>query len=366
MFPIINHIDDLKMHVADMPEIRFTTNKQGFTIACYVISGAGTFTGENKQWARECRGITFYPNGEICSRPFHKFFNIGELPETLSHNIDWQNISRIMDKRDGSMVHPININGKIILKTKKSFDSDVALEATKLLNTKKFSEVYHFCKKCTELGITPIYEYTAPTNQIVLSYANDDLQLLHIRVNRTGEYINNPKQFAESLGFDISCVFEYNTEQFGETELFNSMENDQDKEGYVLTFKDGSFVKGKTEWYLQLHRAIVFVRERDIAKMVIDENIDDYKSYLVLGGKPIDAVNQIEQQVLEHIRKLESDIDAVVDTVRHLTDRKTVAAMIKGHQLFSAAMTVWGGQEYDVKKHFVKHMLRENFSLKQV
>jgi hypothetical protein len=40
-----------------------------------MISGKDTFDNE---WARECRGITFYPDGRIASRSMHKFFNIGD------------------------------------------------------------------------------------------------------------------------------------------------------------------------------------------------------------------------------------------------------------------------------------------------
>lgn len=365
-FPKIKHIDDLRAHVAHMPEIRFSTNEDGFTIVCYMVAGAETFTSENKDWARECRGITFYPDGKIAARPLHKFFNIGELPETQMSQIKWDNICRVMDKRDGSMVHPVRVNGKIILKTKKSFYSDVAILATDLLHTPKFAEHLAFCEECVDEGLSPIFEFTSPKARIVLGYDTDDLKLLHIRNNVSGEYVADPYNFAFLMGYTIPCTEEYDLTTFTAGSLMNSLELDQDKEGYVIMFEDGSMMKGKTQWYLQLHRTIVFVRERDIAEMVVNETVDDYKSFLSMSGQSLDKVNGIEHRVLEEIRKIEDAVDAAFSLIKHLTDRKEAAMTVKGHPFFSAAMNKFNGKEYDVKEHFLKFILKDKFSLEQI
>ena len=46
-------------------------------------------------------------DGNILSRRFHKFFNVGEREETLIDKIDLNQPHTILEKLDGSMVTPI-------------------------------------------------------------------------------------------------------------------------------------------------------------------------------------------------------------------------------------------------------------------
>lgn len=369
MFPIINHIDDLRNQVGHMPEIRFATNEDGFHIVCYMISAAGTFTSENAAYARECRGITFAPDGTIASRPLHKFFNVGELPETQFSKLPFGkpgSIKRVMDKRDGSMVHPVLVNGNIILKTKKAFYSDVAIAATTLLNSPECRKILEYCTDAVRAKQTPIFEFTSPTSRIVLPYAQDELKLLHIRDNVTGEYA--AAEVVKFIGADygIPTVDEYDPSQFTCDSLVHSMEFDTGKEGYVIEFEGGQMVKAKTQWYIDLHRTIVFVRERDIAEMVVNETVDDYKSALSLSGESFDVVNDIEQRVLEEFRKIELQAEEAYALIKDCPDRKTAAMKMKDHPWFSAAMKLYNGKEFDVKEYFLKYVLKEKFSLEQV
>lgn len=372
MFPKIQHVDELRAQVGHQPEIAFIKNEFGFTIVSYIISTGMTFTGENKDWARECRGITFDKKGNIHSRPLHKFFNIGELPETQMNFVEMLmkngHVTRVMDKRDGSMVHPVRVHGKIYMKTKKSFTSDAANLATSWMEYALPKHVT-FCHACIEEGVTPIFEFTSPKNRIVLPYAHDELRLLHIRDNVTGNYVADPGLYAKSMGFDIPTGDEYKTSEIGPMQIMESMEKDENKEGYVIQFADGTMVKGKTQWYLQLHRTIVFVRERDVAEMVVNETVDDYKSYLFSSPEPeaaLKKVESIEHRVLTAIRKIETEIEAAVAEVAHLTDRKEIALKMKGHKWFSAVMNRVNGKEFDIRDYFMKNILKKEFTLEQI
>jgi RNA ligase len=51
---------------------------------------------------RECRGLIFNAEtGEVISRRLHKFFNIGELPETQAEKVDITRPHIILEKMDG-------------------------------------------------------------------------------------------------------------------------------------------------------------------------------------------------------------------------------------------------------------------------
>ena len=385
-FPVINHVDELREKVAGQEEIRFMQNEFGFTIVCYAVSFAETFHSENKKWARECRGITFDPKGQIHSRPLHKFFNIGECEETqksiIEPNLNKKKMVRVMDKRDGSMVHPVNVNGKILLKTKKSFTSDAAIAATSFLHS-ECPETASFCYDCMLYGYTPIFEFTSPSNRIVLLYEKSELRLLHVRNNVTGEYVKDLKKFCLDVGYyRIPGPEEYDISSFSPNFLKKSLENDTGKEGYVIQFGNGEMVKGKTQWYLDLHHSAVFLRERDIAEMVVNETIDDFKSFLSgaisannegadLVQKQLDTVMSIEHRVMEEIRSIEHEIDeAYVKSGAHLVksaeQRKEYAIANRKEKWFAAIIKKIDGKEFDVAQYFLKNVLKEKFSLEQI
>jgi RNA ligase len=184
MFPIISHIDDLLPFVLNKPEISIKKQPNGCTVVCYAISTPDTFSDE---YARECRGITFDPNGMIIARPLHKFFNIGEKEETQVGNVDWTKVARVMDKRDGSMITSMVLNGHVVTKTKKSFDTDQAVRALEYINT--HANYHQFAVYCASINCTPTFEWTSPNDRIVLKYHHDELVLTHIRDNITGEYV---------------------------------------------------------------------------------------------------------------------------------------------------------------------------------
>lgn len=101
MFPAINHINEILPYVEGNSQFRVAVQPNGYTVVCYMLQDENTFAGENEHWTRECRGITFAPNGKVASRTMHKFQNVGESDATQPDQIPWDKITRIMDKRDG-------------------------------------------------------------------------------------------------------------------------------------------------------------------------------------------------------------------------------------------------------------------------
>lgn len=360
-FPYITHIDQLKEKVGHMKEIRFMKQDNGYTVVCYMISDEDTFQGENAMWARECRGITFYPEGEIASRALHKFFNIGECDETRFENIEWSNVTSIMNKRDGSMLHPVLVNGETLFKSKKSFTSDVALNANEFAQKNKgyiaFSEELLFDNK------TPIFEFTAPNSRIVINYGSEPhMKLLHIRDNFTGEYIPKEKYEGWIKYFNIDVI---ETISGNPQELFKNLEIIEGIEGYIFQFADGNMIKAKTSWYLELHRNCVFPSYRSLAEMVLNETIDDYKSYLTQVGASHKTVNKIEHQIVTEMNEIEVEVEKLYELNKHL-ERKEVAIANKDHPYFGLLMQKYSGKEPDVKKFYISKYLKEHFSTEQI
>jgi RNA ligase len=190
-FPEIRTIDDVLPHVEGRDE--FNINDKGdFTVVNYAVAFEDTFAMADVNdmsgaIRRECRGLKFYPSGKIAARPFHKFFNIGEREETQPHVLNFGVDHIVMTKEDGSFLHPIDINGKIRWCTKAGI-TEVSTIAEKFIS--KNIKYEKFARECVSAGLTPIFEYVGPYNKVVIDYAEENMILLAVRHNMTGEYMN--------------------------------------------------------------------------------------------------------------------------------------------------------------------------------
>lgn len=353
----IKTLDDLIPHIKDKPEIRIK-QENGFYIVSYMISNQNTFDND---YALECRGITFNYEGKIICRPYQKFFNVNEREDTQQHNIDWNNVISISDKVDGSMITPVLIDNKIRVKTKKSFSSDVAKLAQQFVDEKE--DYQNFCYDMIEKGYTPIFEWVSPKSRVVINHEDDNLILLNIRHMVTGEYMpeQEVKFFAKEWNIPVTDKHVFQSPE----QLITHCHNAEGIEGYVVQFEDGNFVKFKTPWYLKLHHAVSFIRERDIAEMVLDETIDDKKSYLNELGVKLDNVLEIENRVYNTLIKMEHDVENICQNNKHLS-KKEFVMKFKEHPLFSLLIKEYDGWEVPYKEYFRKNILKKEYSLNQL
>lgn len=362
-FPVIRTIDDLYPVVKHYDEIRFKEAENGCTIAHYMIGNNELFSGINAPYTKECRGITFGPDGHILCRSIHKFFNVGERLDTQEEFLNWNKVSSIQDKRDGSSISPILLNDKIIFKSKKSFESDVAVRAN-LLYPEGTNE-YALSYDLQRFGFTPTFEFTSPLNRIVLNYKDDSLVLLHVRDNVTGKYLNREKLQSLRDQYKIQIVDEYNLNDA--KELKEKLKTGKDFEGYIFQFEDGEMVKMKSLWYLNLHRTCVFTTEYNVAEMVLSETLDDYKSYLteVKAFETFEKVLEIEAKVTASLLLLQDEVEYIARRDKELSI-KDFAIKNKDDKLFHLAMMVYKGKEPDYNKFYEKYLLDDNFERRQL
>lgn len=376
MFPHIATLADFAAHVESRQEIRIKTEDNGYTVICYMIQTGDLFTGPDAAWEQECRGITFRPNGTIAARTMNKFFNVGERPETQPENLPWTQVMRIMTKRDGSMVTPIIIDDVPTFKTKKSFGTPEAMLARQVCQATPGG--VEFCIKMAELGLTPTFEITSPKFPIVIRYDQDELTLLHVRDNTTGTYLteqqirafNPPFKLVENLIDEFCEVWDYTRdgismpvrESVSWELLKNAAETKTGIEGWVIQFEDGSMVKLKTEWYQRLHKTIVFLRERDVAWIALEDKVDDLIGHFALVGKDPTAVRKINKTVLSDIVEIENSVRVEHQKLAGCTKKEAAIAM-KGHPLFGLIMRAMDGKEIDVRGWYGKNILEVKFSL---
>lgn len=329
-FPEIRTIDDVLPHIEGRSEFIVAEREFG-TVINYVVSMADTFdmTGPDDLTGairRECRGIIFDLQGNLMSRPFHKFFNVSEKEETQVHVIDMSQPHVIMEKMDGSMIRPILVNGVVRLATKMGVTS-VAEEAENfLVGSTQYFKIYKWLKNCVTSGVTPIFEYVAPTNKIVIDYAEPKLVLLAMRNNITGNYY-----MPDQTPFEVVPM--YGSVDGGLAEYIARAREMQGREGDIIRFADGHMLKVKNDWYVRIHKTKDLIRtDRNIADIIVNEQLDDVLPLL-------DAAD------LAIVRAYEKRFDAALENVLGRLDG-----------LVTLARVLHGGNKKEVAINFIPNL----------
>lgn len=355
----IQHIDDVRPFVAHKNEIVFRQNGD-LTLGVYVFSDKDTF---DTPQALECRGIAFDANGNIISRPLHKFFNLGENANSSLEAVRQKTLLNVFEKLDGSMIATANLNGQAVFRSKGSFGSDVVKLTNQMVNN-GFEHVLEFAQQCVNNNLTAIFELTHPQARIVVEPGEPNLRLLHVRDNYSGAYVLMDKTHAVHTWIaqmNIDLVPRYTATL---DEALESLEHMENKEGYVLQFDDGSMVKVKSPWYLRLHRSVTFMRERDIAVLALHEDLDDLKAMLRSNNMDMRAVEEVETRLKNIMLGYTQEIDRLYEQHKHL-DKKEFAIALKGNPLHAFLMKKYAGfEDTGLKKWYAQHQLANDFTLR--
>lgn len=248
---------------------------------------------------RNFRGVTFdAQTEEMISLPLHKFFNVNQIPETQYDLIKDQD-AVIYEKLDGTMIHFFLFNGKLEASTCRSTQNPYSVAALALAKrTGVDSAIIDTIKN----GWTPIFEYVAPTNQIVVQYKEPRLVYLISRQRETGIY-----HYHDSFP-DKSQRYEFKFE-----EVFNNLDQTE-FEGYVCHLSN-MIVKAKTPWYIERHRAVdALMRPAyKLYKIVFDGLMDDLIAIATEPYKPAlrRIYNEAQQDLLDELKNLNNKFETL-------------------------------------------------------
>jgi RNA ligase len=374
MFPKIQHLSDLLPYIESNKQIRVKPCEvTGHTVVCYMVQDEDTFAGEHELFERECRGITFASDGRILSRTLHKFFNVGERDETLPENIDWSQVVRVMEKRDGSMVTPV-LNGEgFKFKTKKSFETKEAALADQIAAANLAGSAW--ISDMLKAGFTPTFEVTSPKYPIVVRYEKDELTLLHVRENNTGRYLTSHEINFIGCPFPVAVniIYEFRDENGVSWDLFKrAAETREGIEGWVVQLASGEMFKIKTKWYCDLHHSVTFTRWRDVARTVCADQSDDLKAAFRMVGRDVEPILIVERKIKAQIDALRNHVESLVAYAKvHCPTAKDAALRYSpGGQMpsehFGLIMRMYRGQEINWMEYYEKHHLENDWGLEVV
>jgi len=195
-FPVINHISEVQAAVRGLDEF-ICADRGDHLIFNYLVNFSTTFpdpmsvndpeTARLYALRRECRGLIFSKaTGRVIRRPYHKFFNLNERPETSQNNIDLSQDHTVLTKLDGSMIAPFYSEGQLRFGTKMGI-TEVAGPAEKFAYASR--SYIDFSRNLIADGYTPIFEWTSRQQRIIIDYPEENLILTAIRHMITGEYL---------------------------------------------------------------------------------------------------------------------------------------------------------------------------------
>jgi RNA ligase len=216
---------------------------------------------------------------------------------------------------------------------------------------------------CVERNLTATFELTHPQSRIVIEYAKPELRLLHIRDNVTGEYVTDQVPAASNVPKCPRVPLERLEEIISEEHLSGL----RHEEGYVIQFRDGDMVKIKCPWYVGLHRTVTFVRERDIAAMVLAEQLDDVYAAFTQLGIDLEPVRSIESTIKNELIIIANSVEKVHEgVVRDSLTRKEIAIKYEGWPFRGLLFSMIDGKEPDYKDWYKKNQLHMRWGLNVV
>lgn len=321
-FPVISCISDVLPYIEGHPEF-IVAQKEGYQVIQYTHQSNETFAMEGDDIGaavrRECRGITFDMDGKIIRRPFHKFFNVNEKPETSLENL-LTIFCIALDKLDGSMIAPFMINGNLRLGTKMGITETSMRAEVFMAGKNNYSD---FMKESIMEGYTPIFEFLDHEIPIVISHPESDMILLAVRDMVTGQYIDFEIMRKKAKEFGIPVVKDLRIENIDS--LVAETRKASDIEGFVVRFNDGHMAKVKTDWYVNLHRVkdkLSSLRHTIIA--MIDNKMDDV--YAIVDTESQQRIAEFEEQFWDRVHELsKSMMSHYVTATTAFKDRKDFA-----------------------------------------
>lgn len=347
----INNINDIAPFLSHPSIVAY---KRGdYTILDYTNPDKDLF---KDMYHREARGITFDINGDIISRPFHKFFNYMETPEYNLDFIKSKKIKSIREKFDGSMITFIKKDNSLIAKTTAGFDNRFALLATQYVNKVENLQYKKFINELLDNNLTAIFEIIMPENQVVVKYSNLNLIFLNARNLFTGFY-----DFCDDvvLKYNINHSKNIYDDNLAIEDLVSTMQNQEGIEGYVIEFIDGDMLKLKTQWYYACHYHMTYHTERSIAELLYNKKFDDvYAKMLELNKEDyfkehLAIVESIRDRFNKGFYEFMNDIKQLSEKDKHLT-QKEYAVKNKDNPYKSLVLSYRKGGEMNYLYHYWK------------
>lgn len=200
------------------------------------------------EYTRNARGIIYDQiTGELIAKPFPKFFNLGEMPETYLNALPIDQDYEVFEKMDGSLGIIYYYSSEWHVATRGSFDSEQAQKAKYMLSKYDMSEA--------DIDCTFLVEIIYPENKIVVNYGAEE-KLVLLGAYRCASGREFSREMIESAAINMRMPLA-RTHQYTIAEMIELQATmPKDQEGFVVRFANGLRIKIKGAEYLKIHKMI--------------------------------------------------------------------------------------------------------------
>ena len=226
------------------------------------------------------RSVMIDELGNVCSKAYCKFYNMGEQPDLYPHPDkfkDWV----LTNKEDGSLMICDIINGVFNVRTRGT------INYLSLDNYKDFDFViskYPIIDVTTKYSdYTILFEIYSPNNIIVLKpYSEPEIVFLGAYDKRDNTYHSFYSPLGKEIQSIVNCkVPEIYTMNGSVLDIATAIQQWERKEGVVLNYNgDKNRVKMKSNWYLFRHALKSKLNSIDnLIDMYIELGRPDYNTF---------------------------------------------------------------------------------------
>lgn len=236
------------------------------------------------------RGLIVNSENMVVARGFDKFFNHNQL---LRKNVDLSLTEQgtIMSKEDGSLGIAFVYDGQWHVSTRKSFHSDMAKHATKLMRKKYNDTPYE--------GFSLLMEIVYPEGRIVQDYHGlDDLILLG-GMKACGQWIHPDNiVYAGHRG---------NVSRGNLLDVLTTPDPKDTSEGFVFRYDNGFMLKVKHPSYLELHKAKCGISKNAVFEMLKKNTLTSYLE--TIPDEFHEVVRNFEREIMSAHENLCARVD---------------------------------------------------------
>lgn len=270
-------------------------------------------------YTRMCRGLILDSEHNIVSKPFPKFFNLGEVPETTISNLPAE-VPRITEKLDGVLGILYPEHEKVAIASRGSFDSEFAIWATDWIRKKGFLLSDFRC------GYTYCFEIIYPNSKIVVDYkGRSELVLLAVLSNDNNTCEIDHIKEAEEL--NLSFAKEFKFDNLTQAEKYLGTVRGVDQEGFVCRYSNGIRLKFKSEDYRRLHKILTGFTAKDIWEAIRQgKTLDDLLN--IVPDEFYQWVKTTELALQQSKNKIIEDATIIYQEACKLSSRKDQALHI--------------------------------------
>ena len=232
----------------ELVEQGFLRKSEKDDMVLYGYTDHCTFERHWNEYTRVARGLILNKHtGEVIAKPFPKFFNLGEMPETFLPNVLIEKNYETFEKVDGSLGIIFFHDGRWQIATRGSFYSEQAQKGAELLKKYNLDRA--------PIGMTILAEIIYPENKIIVDYGDQEKLVVLGGFDRNSGHEFSPstmEDMAEFLGMEFAKRYSYTIEEM--IALQKTMSKNE--EGFVVRYSSGLRVKIKGDEYMKIAKMI--------------------------------------------------------------------------------------------------------------